>query len=256
VYQFLQLKYVFRFWFCIALLLLYGGACVIYMLYGANLRSALEHLSHFSVPNMLLLATITLLSAVLHELAHALTCKHFGGKVRSLGIGFYFLVPVFYADVTDAWLFTKRYQRLLTHAAGLLMNFFLVSVALLLLPFALHHNLLMEVIAAFYLVSFLHALVNLNPLIKLDGYFLLADALGIENMKSKAIKTLLVSIRQWLSRSELVQMTPPLRRNRTRPHWETIFLQLYALVSLIYIGLLLFYVPQQYVYLFAPYLGS
>jgi len=203
---------------------------------------------------MLLLATISLLSAVLHELGHAFTCKHFGGKVRSLGIGFYFFLPVFYADVSDAWLFTKRHQRLLTHAAGLLMNFFLASVALLLLPFAHHDELFLEVIAAFYLASFLHALVNFNPLIKLDGYFLLADALGIENMRDKAMKTLFASLRQRLSRSRSVQ-TILLRRNRIRSRWENGFLQLYGLVSLMYIGFILFYIPQAYSYLLAPYLG-
>jgi putative peptide zinc metalloprotease protein len=254
VYAILQLKYVFRSWLCIALLLLYSAAGVMYLLYGVGLRPALENLTHFSAPNLLLLATVTLLSAVLHELGHAFTCKHFGGKVRSLGIGFYFFIPVFYADVSDAWLFTKRYQRLVTHAAGLLMDFFLASVALLLLPFSLHHELLMEVIAAFYLASFLYALVNFNPLIKLDGYFLLADALGIENMRDKAMNTFFGGIWQRLMKLGLVQATP-LRRNRAPSCWEKAFLQFYALVSLVYIGFILFYIPQVYSYLLAPYLG-
>ena len=124
VYAILQLKYIFRSWLCIALLLLYSVGGIMYLLYRTGVRLALEKLTLFSAPNVLLLATVTLLSAVLHEFGHAFTCKHFGGKVRSLGIGFYFFIPVFYADVSDAWLFTKRYQRLLTHAAGLLMNFF------------------------------------------------------------------------------------------------------------------------------------
>ena len=112
----------------------------------------------------------------------------------------------------------------------------------------------MEVIAAFYLASFLQALVNFNPLIKLDGYFLLADALGIENMRDKAMKTLFASIPQKLSRSRSVQRTL-LQRNRIRSRWEKAFLQLYALVSLMYIGFILFYIPQAYSHLFAPYLG-
>ena len=163
-------------------------------------------------------------------------------------------MPVFYADVSDARLFNKRYQRLVTHAAGLLMDFFLASVALLLLPFALHHELLMEVIAAFYLASFLYALVNFNPLIKLDGYFLLADALGIENMRDKAMNTFFGGIWQRLMKLGLVQATP-LRRNRALSCWEKAFLQFYALVSLVYIGFILFYIPQAYSYLLAPYLG-
>jgi Zn-dependent protease len=254
VYQILRLKYVFRSWLCIALPLLYSGAFVMYMFYGADLRPALEQHSHFSAANLLLLAMVTIPSVVLHELAHSFTCKHFGGKVRALGVGFYFFIPVFYTDVSDVWLFAKRYQRLLTHGAGLLMNFFLASVALLLLPFALHHVVLMQVIADFYLASFLYVLINFNPLIKLDGYFLLADALGIENMMDKAMKTLFGGIGQKLSKLGIIQAKPQ-RKNRVLPRWEKAFLQLYALVSLMYIGFILFYIPQAYSYLLAPYLG-
>jgi putative peptide zinc metalloprotease protein len=254
VYAILRLKYVFRPWLCIALLILYSVACVMYLLYGRGLRPAIGQLSHLSAATLSLLVTVTLFSAMLHELAHAFTCRHFGGKARSLGIGFYFFFPVLYADVTDAWLFTKRHQRLFTHAAGLLMNFFLASVALLLLPLALHHNLFLKVIAAFYLTSFLYTLVNFNPLIKLDGYFLLADALGIENMRDKAMKTLLGSVGH-IGRRLRIRQATPLQKNKTLPRWEKAFLRIYALLSLLYIGFLLLYMPQVYVYLLALYLG-
>src|SRR5262245_50484791 len=53
-----------------------------------------------------------LLVTTLHEFAHGLTCKHHGGEVHEIGFLLIFLMPAFYCNVSDAWLFKERSRRL------------------------------------------------------------------------------------------------------------------------------------------------
>ena len=55
----------------------------------------------------------------IHESAHGLTCKHFGGQVHSMGLMFLYLMPAFYVDVTEIWVYATKLQRLATIIAGI-----------------------------------------------------------------------------------------------------------------------------------------
>src|SRR5262249_13384774 len=59
-----------------------------------------------------------LLVTVLHEFAHGLTCKHFGGEVHEVGFLLLFLIPCFYCNVSDAWLLREKSKRLWVTLAG------------------------------------------------------------------------------------------------------------------------------------------
>src|SRR5262249_20260875 len=103
---------------------------------------------------------------VLHEFAHGLTCKHHGGEVRDMGFLMLFFMPCFYANVSDAWLFPRRSQRLWVTFAGGFFELWVWSLTVfawaVLLPGTLPHR-------AAYLVAVLcgvQTLVNFNPLLK------------------------------------------------------------------------------------------
>lgn len=187
VYRTLQLKYVFRPWLLFVLLCFYIVGSSMYIRYSNILGAVLEqllsgkiNLVSYIVPFMLIL----IISTTLHELAHGFVCKHFGGKVRSIGVAIYYFRPAFYCDVTDTWTFRKRYQRFFTHAAGLMMNFWLCSLGALLLPWSFHNPWLQVFLTINFFISGISALVNLNPFIRLDGYYMLADVLKINNLRS------------------------------------------------------------------------
>jgi multidrug resistance efflux pump len=135
------------------------------------------------------LVWLTLLFIVIgHELSHGLACKRFGGKVHEIGLLLIYLQPAMYCNVSDAWLFPEKKKRLLVTLAGALFELGVWALATLFwwvteagtLP-----NYLALIVATTLGIK---SLFNLNPLIKLDGYYLLSDFLEIPNLRSRAFR--------------------------------------------------------------------
>jgi putative peptide zinc metalloprotease protein len=135
----------------------------------------------------LLLAWVTvLLVTTAHEFAHGLTCKRFGGEVHEIGFLLLYFQPAFYCNISDAWLFPEKSKRIWVTAAGAYFEIFVWSLA----------TLTWWVTEPGTWVSFLALIVmatsgvkttfNLNPLIKLDGYYLLSDYLEIPNLRQRS----------------------------------------------------------------------
>jgi multidrug efflux pump subunit AcrA (membrane-fusion protein) len=137
---------------------------------------------------LLFFATLTLISVtVLHELAHGLTCKHYGGEVHEIGFLLLFLMPGMYCNVTDAWLFPEKLKRLYVTLAGGLFELSLWSLAIhvwRITPLESYSNYLAWVVAS---VSGVRVLFNFSPFLKLDGYYLLSDWLEIPNLRARSM---------------------------------------------------------------------
>jgi multidrug resistance efflux pump len=147
----------------------------------------------------LLLVWITLLAVTtLHEFAHGLTCKHYGGEVREIGFLMMFFMPCFYCNVSDAWLFREKSKRLWVTLAGGYFELFLWSLAVfvwrLTQPGTAPHWLAFLVVTG----SGVKTLFNFNPLLKLDGYYLLSDWLEIPNLRQRATEYLAAHARRLL----------------------------------------------------------
>jgi multidrug resistance efflux pump len=133
------------------------------------------------------LVWLTLIAATtLHEFAHGLTCKHYGGEVHEVGFLMLFFLPCFYCNVSDAWLFKEKSKRLAVTLAGGYCDLCLWAGAVfawrLAAPDSLPNYL------AWVVLSVLGARVffNFNPLLKLDGYYLLSDWLEVPNLRQRS----------------------------------------------------------------------
>ena len=162
----------------------------------------------------------------LHEFAHAITLKHFGGEVRQMGFLLLYFQPCFYCDVSDAYLFSEKRKKILVTFAGVIFQIFLWSLSTLawhLLPEGSAFGHLFFIASAFTLLT---TLFNLNPLIKLDGYYILTDWVGIPNLRAKAFGYLKAKLLQLAfgAKPQLPAYTPRERR---------IFL-LYGVLGLVY----------------------
>lgn len=121
-----------------------------------------------------------------HELAHGLTCKHFGGEVREIGVLFAFFTPCFFCNVSDAWLIPKKSRRLWVTLAGGYCDLCMWAMAVFVWR-ATVQNCLINYIAWIVLsICGGRILFNFNPLLRLDGYYLLSDWLEIPNLRSRA----------------------------------------------------------------------
>jgi putative peptide zinc metalloprotease protein len=121
----------------------------------------------------------------IHEHAHALTTKHFGREVRRGGFLIYYGALAFFVDTMDIWMEPKRRRIAVTWAgpySGLIVGG-LCSLIAMLLPVGLAGQLAFKI--AF--VCYAGVLVNLNPLLELDGYFILIDWLGIPNLRERSL---------------------------------------------------------------------
>ena len=121
---------------------------------------------------------------ILHESFHALACKKFGGNVVCAGVMLLFFAPVAYTDVTSSWRFRCKWQRIATAAAGMYAELFVAALAIVLwarTDEGLVHCLAYDVA----LMASVGTLVfNANPLMRFDGYFILADLVGVPNLYS------------------------------------------------------------------------
>ncbi len=123
----------------------------------------------------------------IHETAHGLTCKHYGGEVHSMGLMFLYLTPCFFVDVTESWISATKIQRLATIIAGIWIEMTVCGIAMIVWtntqPGLFAHDFAYKVI----LITGLAVIVmNLNPLLKLDGYYFLTELIGIPDLKERS----------------------------------------------------------------------
>ncbi len=110
-------------------------------------------------------------ATLVHELAHAITCKHFGGQVREMGVMLIYFQPALYCNVSDAWLFPRKAHRLWVSFAGVYADMLVASLATLAWSLADRNAWLHYVAMVIMLSAGIRTLFNVNPLIRLDGYY-------------------------------------------------------------------------------------
>lgn len=120
-----------------------------------------------------------------HEFGHAYMAKRAGCRVPSMGVAFMVLLPMLYTDVSDAWRVQDRRTRLLIGAGGVLAELLLACIALLawsLLPDGAGRTAAFMLASATWITTLA---INVNPLMRFDGYFLLSDLWRVDNLQGR-----------------------------------------------------------------------
>lgn len=135
---------------------------------------------------LLLMWLVYPLMKAVHELAHALLVKAYGGEVHEVGISLLMLSPVPYVDASASVAFSDKYQRMAVAGAGMVVEAFFASIAIV-LWLTFEPGLLKDLSFAVLFVGALSTLaVNGNPLLKFDGYFVLCDWFELPNLAARS----------------------------------------------------------------------
>lgn len=136
--------------------------------------------------NLVLLWFVYPVVKSLHELGHAYATKQWGGEVHDIGIMLLVLSPVPYVDASAAWGFKDKRKRMVVGAAGIAVELFLGALALF-VWLAVEPGAVRSVAYNVMLISGVSTLLfNGNPLLRFDGYYVLADAIEIPNLGSRS----------------------------------------------------------------------
>ena len=173
------------------------------------------------------LALAMALVKVLHELGHGLACRRFGGECHELGLMLLVFTPCLYCDVSDTWMVASRWRRMAVSAAGIYVEIILAVICTMLWWTTGSGALQSFCFSVMVLCSANTLLVNGNPLLRYDGYYVLADLMELPNLAEQA-RTVLY---HYLAKTCLGL---DLYHDRQLPRHGRGFLLVYAVLSLAY----------------------
>ena len=196
-----------------------------------------------ALDNLLLAALVFPLMKVAHELAHGAAVVRRGGEVHEMGVMLLVFYPTPYVEASASSAFASRWARISVAGAGMAIEVFIAALAFfvwLAIEPGFWRSVLYNVIV---LGGVSTVLFNGNPLLRFDGYFMLADAIGVPNLAQRANAFWLFLIRRFVLGARGATVPPATR-------YEMGWFALYAPLALVYRLLLSFgiawFVATQY----------
>ena len=172
-----------------------------------------------------------------HESAHGLTCKHFGGGVHSMGFMLIYLSPAFFCDVGEVYVYGGKWPRVAAIIAGIWVELMFCSAASIVWWGTPAGNPIHDFAYKIMLITGVAVvLMNLNPLIKLDGYYLFGELVGVPTIKENSTEYLSSWVKRHVFRL-------PVDVPYLRPRRRELFVG-YALMSGLYSYVVLFAVVR------------
>ncbi|BBD63390.1 hypothetical protein NIES2109_62400 (plasmid) [Nostoc sp. HK-01] len=234
-----KIRFIFTTEFCFLLCLFLGFNTVLAFGKQERIYNFGQELWN-SQGSSLIIPFVLLMMLVLsiHELGHAFTLKHYKGVVLDIGLMFICLLPGAYTNTTDAYGLVKRKQRTLVMAAGVICQVVIWGIALCLWSISIPGNWFYTATYLLMLAAQFTLALNLNPLNKFDGYYLVEAMTGINHLRK----------RSFAYYSQLWRREPSQERTEDIP-----ILVVYAPACLLYITWLLFNLFFWIWHLYTPY---
>jgi putative peptide zinc metalloprotease protein len=198
------------------------------------LQHRMPDLRGFVTPQSVIWLVVALvLVKIIHELAHALTCVHMGGQCHEIGLLLLVFTPCLYCDVSDAWSIAGKWKRIAVSAAGILAEVFLAAAATYLWWFSNPGMINTLCLNVMIVCSVSTLLLNGNPLLRYDGYYVLADWLEVPNLAQQSQGLLARGAAEFF-----LGIAPP--ADRSLPQRRRGLLAAYAIASILYRWLVVF----------------
>ena len=172
----------------------------------ARFRTETEALYSFAnkgVADILLMWFLLFIVVGPHEFAHGLACKHYGGEVHHMGFMLMYFAPSFYTDCTEMHLFDSTNKRIWTIIAGIWTTLLQCCFAIFVWHLSPPGSVLGNVSYKLALMSGLPAFMQLNPLMKIDGYYVLSQYLQIDNLRERSFDYLHLWFKHFVLQQDL-----------------------------------------------------
>ncbi|HVX64121.1 MAG TPA: hemolysin D [Pirellulales bacterium] len=181
----------------------------------------------FNLKNAIWLSVALGVTKVIHEFGHGLTCKHFGGECHEMGVMILVLTPCLYCNVSDSWMLPNKWHRIAIGAGGMYIEVVIASICTFIWWFTEPGMLNHLCLSTMFVCSVSTLMFNSNPLLRYDGYYILADLVEIPNLRQKASDILNRKLGFWCLGLE--QPDDPFLPERNQ-----IFFALYSMAAAIY----------------------
>lgn len=178
-----------------------------------------------------------LIAGVFHEFGHASALRYGGGKVREMGAGIYLVFPIFYTDATDSYRL-DRWARLRTDIGGFYFELIFALVCM-----ALYFVTRQAFFLAVMLLTDVQIITELSPLVRFDGYWALADLMGIPDLFSHMgpfVQGVISRVAPFLRRILPIPASGGNKLLNLKPWVKVIFMS-YIIVTIIALPVLLFF---------------
>lgn len=221
-------RWLFSTWAVAAWLLLVVSAATWVLVQFDTFCARLPEFEAFLRPENWLWFAVTLAGCkILHELGHALACKHYGGRCHELGLMLLVFTPCLYVNVSDAWMLPSKWQRMAISAAGMMVELALAAACTFAWWFS-EPGVLNAICLKVMVVCSLSTLVfNGNPLLRYDGYYLLSDLWEVPNLRQRADAAVWQRLGRWILGRDVPDSS-------LYPERHGNLLVLYAVVSFVY----------------------
>ena len=209
-------RFIYAPWFVVLTLLGFALAAAISVTHWSAIgRDTLQFYNFKQKSGLELLSFYAMFMAIVavHEFGHAHACKHYGGRVPAMGFALIYLTPAFYTDTTEGAVLATRGQRLTIALAGIWAELIVCAIATPIWWVTAPDTFLHD--GAYFLMlltGIMSLIVNWNPLMKLDGYHMLCEILGMEELKEESTAFLSAWVKKHIWRLPVEVPYVPKRR--------------------------------------------
>ena len=144
-------------------------------------------LAGFDTVDFILIIIYIEFGGIFHELCHGLACKHYGGRVTDIGLLIAYGLPGAYCDTGDTYLFARSRDKIVVQLAGTVGHLLWQATGWYLLELTDPSFPMWNAIAFANIYLLVPTIQNLIPLVKFDGYYALAEYLGIYNLRERSL---------------------------------------------------------------------
>jgi len=171
---------------------LFGGDANLYIQYKNNSGNALS------------IVVLFLIGTIFHEFGHATAARYYNVPIGKMGLGVYLFMPVAFTDLTNIWQI-DRWKRIVVNLGGLYFSLIYTSIIWIIGTLCNNVNFLI-----LNIIIIITMLMNLNPLLRMDGYWVVNDFLGIVNINKKMYEIVVYGI----NRLRGIQGEFPLKKSK------------------------------------------